>query len=53
METFKITSDCLIKICGSLKRRGILKILIEFFKGTCFIPIDFNMKPVDTGRKLN
>ena len=49
METFKITSDCLIKICGSLKRRGILK----FFKGTYFIPIDFNMKPVDTGCKLN
>ena len=33
LKMFKISSDCLIKICWSLKRRGVLKISSAVFRG--------------------
>ena len=48
MKTFKIPSDCHIKICRSLKRRAILKSLLLFFfsRNLCSFCVRFEVKPL-------
>ena len=45
MEMFKFSSNCLMKICGSLKRRNlILKISNSVFQGTDVLLVDFKIE---------
>ena len=46
MKTFKISSDCHIKICRPLKGRAVLKIPATVFRGTYALSVGFKMKPV-------
>ena len=44
MKKFKLSSDCRIKTCQSLKRRAILEIPSAVFRRTYALSVDFKMK---------
>ena len=46
LKTFKISADCRIKTCRSLKRRAILKILSNVFRRAYALSIGFKIKPL-------
>ena len=46
LKSFKIFSDCHIKVCRSLKWRAILKIPSTFFRRTYALSVGFKMKPL-------
>ena len=43
---FKISTDCHIKICRSLKRRAILKIPSTVFRRTYALSVGYKTKPL-------
>ena len=46
LKMFKISTDCLIKTCRSLKRREFWKSLVPLFRGTYALPVCFEMNPL-------
>ena len=46
LKSFKISSDCHIKACQSLKWRAILKIPSTIFRRTYALSVGFKMKPL-------
>ena len=45
-KLFKISNDCHIKTCRSLKRRAKLKSLLPFFRRTYALFVGFKIKPL-------
>ena len=46
LKSFKVSTDCHIERCQSLKRRAILKIPSTFFTRTYALSVGSNMKPL-------